>query len=424
MAGMAGKLDQLRSAALPALLMVSAVNLLNYFDRSIFNLLLEPIRKEFSLSNTELGLLAGAFALLFATMSLPLAWASDRLRRLTVLGISLALWSVATAACGGARGFVQLFIARIAVGVGEAGCLPAGTSLIADHYPPRLRPTAIAVFQGAGLLGSMLGLMVIGVLADHLGWRLALICASLPGLLLVPLAFLLREPPRGRFDAQDVVREPWLKAVGDLLKSPVYLLLLAAITFVSIGFTTIGTWGPTFFVRFYGLSLSSVGLLFGLSFGLAAAAGTFLGGWLTSRLMKKYRGWEFWMPATAYGLAVPLFVAALAAPTATLAFALVGVASFTAFLGYGPTMSLYHVVAPPEVRATAVSGGAFFGGLIGSFVGPVLVGGLTDSLTPAFGVEALRIALGVCMLTFVAPAALYPAAERLLRARRVEAAVT
>ncbi len=115
MAGMAGKLDQLRSAALPALLMVSAVNLLNYFDRSIFNLLLEPIRKEFSLSNTELGLLAGAFALLFATMSLPLAWASDRLRRLTVLGISLALWSVATAACGGARGFVQLFIARIAV---------------------------------------------------------------------------------------------------------------------------------------------------------------------------------------------------------------------------------------------------------------------------------------------------------------------
>ena len=188
---------------------------------------------------------------------------------------------------------------------------------------------------------------------------------------------------------------------------------MAAITWVSLGFTTIGAWGPTYFVRSFHLSLSTVGFLFGLSFGLSAAAGTFIGGYVASRLAARNRRWEFWVPAIAYALAVPLYEAALAAPAPGLAFGLVALASFTAFLGYGPTMSLYHVVAPPAVRATAVSIGACSAGLIGAFGGPVAVGLLTDALTPNLGHYALRGALSVLMLGFLVPAVLYGLAGRM-----------
>ncbi|MDP1632722.1 MAG: MFS transporter [Caulobacter sp.] len=405
--------SRLGRAPTTALVVVSAANLLNYFDRSIFNLVLEPIRQEFELTNTELGFLAGGFALLFSLSSLPMAWLADRWRRLSVVGGSVAVWSLATAATGFATSFGWLFAARVAVGVGEAGCLPAGTSLIGDHYPPTKRAGAMAIFQGSGLLGSMLGLMIVGVLADRLGWRLALITASLVGLLLAPVVLFLREPPRGRFDSAQSATQSWPNALGVLLRSPVYLLLVAAITWVSLGFTSIGAWGPSFFVRSFDLSLSTVGLLFGLSFGLSAAAGTFIGGYATSRLTARNRRWEFWVPAGAYALAVPLYEAALHVPTATGAFSLVALASFTAFLGYGPTMSLYHVVAPPAVRATAVAIGACTAGLIGAFGGPVAVGLLTDALTPTLGADALRGALSVLMLGFLVPAALYALAGRM-----------
>ncbi|MFZ4604934.1 MAG: spinster family MFS transporter [Caulobacter sp.] len=405
--------SRLGRAPTTALVVVSVANLLNYFDRSIFNLVLEPIRQEFELTNTELGFLAGGFALLFSLSSLPMAWLADRWRRLSVVGGSVVVWSLATAATGLATSFAWLFAARVAVGVGEAGCLPAGTSLIGDHYPPAKRAGAMAIYQGSGLLGSMLGLMIVGVLADRLGWRLALITASLAGLLLAPVVLLLREPPRGRFDPVQATEQSWFTALGVLLRSPVYLLLVVAITWVSLGFTSIGAWGPSFFVRSFDLSLSTVGLLFGLSFGLSAAAGTFIGGYATSRLAVRNRRWEFWVPAGAYGLAVPLYEAALHVPTAAAAFSLVALASFTAFLGYGPTMSLYHVVAPPAVRATAVAIGACTAGLIGAFGGPVAVGLLTDALTPSLGPDALRGALSVLMLGFLVPAALYALSGRM-----------
>ncbi len=270
----------------------------------------------------------------------------------------------------------------------------------------------MAVYQGAGLVGSMLGLMIVGVLADKVGWRRALIYASLPGMVLAILALILREPPRGGFDHAPTRGQAWLPAVGILLRSPTYLMLVAAITCVSLGFTTLGAWGPSFFVRSFGLSLSAVGLYFGLAFGFSAAVGTFLGGYLTSRLVARDRRWEFWSPALAYGLATPLYEMALRAPSAGAGFLLFGLASFVAFLGYGPTMSLYHVVAPPQVRATAVAVGACSAGIVGSFGGPVAVGALTDHLTPALGRHALQGALSVMFLVFLAPAALYALAGR------------
>lgn len=410
----ANQIKRARRAALSGLVFVSLANFFNYFDRSIFNLMLVPIRKEFALDNTQIGLLSGAFALLFALMSLPLAWAADKTRRLTVMGGAIAIWSLATAASGLATGFTQLFAARIVVGAGEAGCLPAGTSLIADHYPPARRPGAMAVYQGSGLLGAMLGLMIVGVLADHVGWRLSLIYASLPGLLLAPVAWLLREPQRGRFDSAERNEQSWGSALLELSRSRVYLTLLVAITCVSLGFSTLGAWGPSFFVRQHGLSLSTVGVFFGLSFGLSAAAGTFIGGYVTSRLVARNGKWEFWVPAAAYGFAVPLYELAFNAHSADMAFVFTGAASFTAFLGYGPTMSLYHVVAPPAARATAVSVGACVAGIAGAFSGPVAIGVLTDALTPRFGQDALRIALELLVLCFLVPAALYALAGRKL----------
>ena len=412
------KIDRFRSSAFTGLMVVSFANLLNYFDRGIFFLMLEPISKEFSFTDTQLGSLAGAFAVLFAFMSLPLAWAADKTRRLTVIGVCTAIWSLATAATGLANSYWQLFAARIGVGMGEAGCLPAGTSLIGDYYPAERRSRAMSIFQGAGLVGSMLGLMVVGMLADQVGWRMALIYASLPGFLLAPLALWLREPKRGGQDVSGKTELAWLPAVRLLVRSPAYLMLLVAITCLSLGFSTIGSWGPTYFIRAFQLSLTEVGFMFGLAFGMSAAAGTFLGGFVTSKLVARNRNWEFWVPSAACALAVPLFQLALAATTVTLGFVLVGVASFVAFFCYGPIMSVYHIVSPPAARATAVAAGACLAGIIGSFGGPLAVGWLTDAFRPEHGDDALRYALSLVMLVLLVPAALYALAGRFAFAQK------
>lgn len=413
----ASAVERVRRSALTGLLVVSFANLLNYFDRGIFFLMLQPISEEFSFTDTQLGSLAGAFAVLFAFMSLPLAWAADQTRRLTVLGVCTAIWSLATAATGLANSFWQLFAARVGVGMGEAGCLPTGTSLIGDYYPAERRSRAMAVFQGSGLVGSMLGLMVVGMLADQVGWRMALIYASLPGFVLVPIALWLREPRRGGQETSGKVELAWLPAVGVLVRSPAYLMLLGAITCLSLGFSTIGSWGPTYFIRAYGLSLTEVGLLFGMAFGMSAAVGTFLGGFVTSKLVARNRHWEFWVPSAACALSVPLFQIALAATTANMGFLLIGLACFVAFFCYGPIMSIYHIVSPPAARATAVAAGACLAGIIGSFGGPFAVGWLTDFFRPDHGDDALRYALSIVMLVLLVPAGLYAFAGRIAFAR-------
>ncbi|WP_298644335.1 MFS transporter [uncultured Tistrella sp.] len=407
-----------------ALALLGLINLFNYMDRVLFSVLLEPIKAELGFSDARMGLLGGfAFALFYAVFGLAMGRLADRTNRVRVIAVSLALWSLATAACGLARSFIGLFAARMTVGVGEAGCVPSAHSLIGDLFPPERRAWAVSVFTGIGSLGSMIGLVVAAALVAEHGWRMVFFYFGLPGLalaLVIPL--VLREPPRGRFDRGGATRPPALKpALADLLGSAAVIHLLIAIPFyyVTVG---LATWIPAFFQRVHGVGIADFGRSGGLALGLGVLIGTFAGGWLANRLIRRARSWEFRLPALAGLVSAPLFAATFLVGDTGLAYGLLFLAFLVSGLGMGPSMSCMQVVAGPHVRATAIAFMVFATSIISYGGAPALVGLISD-LALAHGLAtdggaSLRLALIVTLLPPLISGLFFQAA--LNRRRRID----
>ena len=266
------------------------VYIFNFLDRQIVNILAEPIRRDLDLSDTQIGLMTGiAFALFYTVLGLPIARYADRpgTDRAKLIAGALAIWSAMTALCGLAQNFGQLLLARIGVGVGEAGCTPAAHSLIADSVPAEKRASALAFYALGIPIGSLLGMLIGGILADTIGWRKAFLFVGAPGLLLaIVVVLFLRDPRRKQVLDAKAPALPVLgmgAAIKSLLLSRTYVLLLAAgsaASFLSYGKST---WTTIFFQRTHGLSTSEVGFWFGIGGGIAGITGTILGGWLADR---------------------------------------------------------------------------------------------------------------------------------------------
>lgn len=377
-----------------AIAILTAVSFFNYMDRMVLAVLLEPIKAELGLTDGQLGLLSGlAFAAFYATLGIPLARLADRSSRVRLLAACLALWSVMTAATGLARTFGQLFLARVGVGVGEAGCVPAAHSLIGDYLPPARRALGISIFQAGGLAGLSAGLVITGLLADHYGWRAALWIVGLMG---TPLAliilFTMKEPPR-RGHVAEAAGEPARVAIGALLRRPALRHLVLALSIGAFGTYGLTQWVPAFFIRIHGLSLTQIGLFSGTASGLGGICGVMLGGWLAMRLIPRDPRWELWLPAIAYGGSAPLYAAVFLAPSPWLAIGIKLFATFLAASGGGVALSAIQSFAEPHRRATAISLTLFLSSLLGLGLGPWLVGEASDALAPAFGKESLRYAL-------------------------------
>lgn len=374
--------------------LLTLVSFFNYMDRMVLAVLLEPIKHELGLSDSQLGLLTGlAFALLYATLGLPLARFADRASRVKLLAVCLGLWTLMTAATGLARTFPQLFLARMGVGVGEAGCVPAAHSLIGDYLPPERRAMGISFFQAGGLAGLSAGLMLTGILADHFGWRIALMVVGLSG---APLALLilatLREPPR-RGHVATATQEPGLVAVAALLKRPALLHLVLALSIGGFGTYGISQWLATFFIRVHGLSLTQIGVWSGVSSGVGGVLGVLAGGVIATRLLARDRRWELWIPAIAYGGSAPLYALVFLSPSPWFA---IGVKFFAALLsasGGGVALSAIQSFAEPNRRATAIALVLFLSALLGLGLGPLAVGMMSDAFAPILGKESLRYAL-------------------------------
>jgi predicted MFS family arabinose efflux permease len=268
-----------------------AIYCLNFLDRQIVNILAEPMKAELGLSDTALGLLAGpAFAVFYAVLGLPIARYADRptTNRVTLISVSLAIWSAMTALCGVAQNFAQLLLARIGVGVGEAGCTPAAHSLITDSVAPDKRSTAIA-FYGMGVpIGSLLGLVIGGIVNDLYGWRAALMLVGIPGIALALIVPLLMKEPRRAGMAEGVSRPsttpmPMGEALKEVFGSRALILLFFAASFTAFLSYGKGLWTLSFFVRSHGLSTTQVGLSMAVVLGLAGVAGTWLGGYVADR---------------------------------------------------------------------------------------------------------------------------------------------
>lgn len=387
------------------------VYVFNFIDRQIVNILAEPIARDLQLSDTQIGLMTGlAFALFYTVLGIPIARFADRqtTSRPRLIAVALALWSGMTALCGLAQNFWQLLLARIGVGVGEAGCTPPAHSLISDMVPPEKRASALAFYSLGIPVGSLLGMVIGGLLADYLGWREAFVVVGLPGVMLALVVWFVLKDPR-RADASAVLRAqsqpaalPLGQAVAEVMRSRAFVLLVcagSAASFLSYGKTT---WTTIFFQRTHELTPGQVGLWFGIIGGVGGILGTWLGGYLADRLGATNRRHVLSAPAIGMALAVPLAIAAYQASSWPVALVLLFIPTVFNSLYYGPCYSAAQGLVPLRARAIAAASLLFFQNLIGLGLGPLFFGMLSDWLQPAYGADSVRYVLyGAAVLGLV-----------------------
>ena len=369
---------------------------LSICDRMILSILFPNIQAEFGLSDTQLGLLGGiTFALFYATMGLPIARLSDQYSRKIIIITSLVIFSLLTVFSGLAAGFISLLLFRIGVGIGEAGVNPASHSIIADYFPPQRRGFAMAILMLGGSFGMMLGFVGGGFIAEAYGWRIALVSVGVPGVLLaVFMAKLLKEPVRGTFETETPPPPPPILATAAAMwANPAMRHLIAASIIAGMVSYGLTQWLPTFFMRSYDLSQSETGMLIAGVFGILGAIGALVAGKWFDRL--SIRGFQYglWMIAIVPFFSMPFFVLGLLADNLTTAMLLFIVPGFCANFFLGPTLAMVQTLSPVHVRAVTAAIKMLFLNLIGLGLGPLLVGVLSDVLSPSYGEQALAVAL-------------------------------
>jgi MFS transporter, Spinster family, sphingosine-1-phosphate transporter len=398
-----------------ALLLV--VYVFNFLDRMLLSILAAPIQADLGLSDGQLGLLGGlAFAALYSTLAVPFAALADRTGRVRVIAWSLAVWSAFTALCGLAGSFWQLFIARLGVGVGEAGGVAPSHAVIGEWFAPERRARALAVYSLGIPLGSAFGLLAGGWIAQTIDWRVAFIAIGLAGVLFAPLvARLVKDRPEGAVKAQAVQTPKLAETFAPLARKPAFWLLsFGAAAGSSIGYG-ISFWLPSFVQRSLGLGLFETALFVAGTLLLGGVAGMLFGGAMADRLGARDRAWYAWLPALAYGLSAPLWAAGVASEQVALAFLLLLIPQALGYVWLGPVLTAVQNLVEPSARATASALFLLINNLIGLAAGIYGLGALSDALAPAYGADSLRLSILWALLLYLLAAALMVAAGRALR---------
>ncbi len=379
-----------------ALTLLMLAYTLSMCDRMILSILFPDIKAELGLSDTQLGLLGGiSFALFYATMGLPIARLSDQYSRKRIIIVSLVIFSLMTAFSGMAAGFITLLLFRIGVGIGEAGVNPASHSIIADYFPPQRRAFAMAILMLGGSLGMMLGFVGGGFIAEAYSWRIAMVSVGVPGLLLaVVIARSLREPARGTYETETPPPPPpILTTAATMWANPAMRHLMAGSVVAGLAGYGFTQWLPTFFIRAHDLSQSQTGMVMAGVFGILGAIGALVAGKLFDRL--SIRGFEHGMRMLALVpfVTIPFFIMGLLADNLTTAMLLFIIPGFAANYVIGPTIAMIQTLSPVHMRAVSSAIKMLCLNLIGLGLGPLLVGLLSDLLTPHYGEDALSVAL-------------------------------
>jgi MFS family permease len=396
------------------------VYVFNFLDRQIVTILAEPIKRDLGIADWQLGLMTGtAFAVFYCTLGIPIAQLAERRNRPWIIGLSLAAWSGFTALCGMAQNFWQLVLARVGVGIGEAGCSPPAHSLIADYVPKEQRASALAFYLMGNPIGALLGVVIGGLVADALGWRTAFLLVGFPGVALAVLVVLTLIEPRMRV-AATVVREATQRATPDssltTFRDVLHVLrgkrtfwymafAVSIVAFIGYGHAP---FGASFLLRVHGEEvgrlaaqfglgpLGFVGVSLGLILGVAAAIGVYLGGVIGDRYgdrdMRAYMG----IPGIAVLVSVPIYTVAILLPEFIWIIPLLAVNSVLVSLWQGPVYATVQNITPVHMRATAASIFLLIANLIGLGLGPLAVGIVSDVLAGPFGMgsaEGVRWAL-------------------------------
>lgn len=398
------------------LAMLLLVYTFNFLDRQILSILAVPVKAELGLSDGQLGALGGvAFALLYSTLAVPLAMIADRTSRTWVITISLAIWSGFTVLCGTAGNFVQMFLFRLGVGVGEAGGVAPSYAVIADYFPSGERARALAIYSLGIPLGSAAGVMLGGYIAAMIEWRTAFIAVGVAGVIIAPMFRLLVREPAADGGAAGGAKLRMTDAFRILARKRSFWLLSFGASASSMMGYGIAFWIPSLMQRSFGLDLVATSQFYGAILLLGGVAGVVGGGWLGDRLGGRDRAAYAMLPAIAFVIAVPLFAGGLLASTVTAAFLFFLVPQALAYVWLGPVLSSVQHLVPAAMRATASASFLLINNLIGLGLGSFVLGALSDLMTARFGDEALRYAMLAALPLYMLAALLMALAARPLR---------
>lgn len=397
----------------------------NFLDRQILGILAGSIKKDLGLTDSQLGLMGGlAFALFYTGLGIPIAALADRWSRTWIMTGALTLWSGFTAACGLATGFWSLFLCRMGVGVGEAGGVAPAYSLISDYFPKEQRARALAAYSFGIPLGSALGILFGGLIANAIDWRAAFVVVGVAGVLLAPVfRLVVREPPRetpaapvlAPVSAPAAAAAPATGAVRQLIaKRSFWLISLGAAASSVCGYG-VAFWLPSFFERSLGMSLVDRSLFLGAMTLVGGVIGVWAGGVLGDRLGRARPAAYLLIPAVAFLLALPCFVLAIQAKTLWVAFLLFLIPTGLNLVWLGPVITAVQHLAPAAHRSTASACFLFVNNLIGLGLGTWYFGAVSDALTPRFGDESLRYAIYSGLGFYLVSAALFALGSRGLK---------
>ncbi len=375
------------------------VIMLNFLDRQVISIVAEPIKQEMGLTDKEIGLMTGlSFALFYTTLAIPVAALADRWHRSRIIAIAIGIWSFMTIMCGAANNFLQLFLARVGVGIGESASGPASHSLIADYFPPERRAGAMGVYGAAVPLGAFVALAGGGWIVENFDWRVAFFIAGVPGIIIALIVWWTVREPRGSVSLREAFKpqpdqQTLKQAVVELWSKPIYWHLVVAgvlIQFVSYG---IAAFYGSLYVRVFGIGYGELGLKLGLMVAIAGMSGAWLGGKIGDKLDKHRPATSLLLIAATFIIAVPSTFVAVNVANVNLSISLLGVTTFAATFYYGPNFSLIQTLAGDRTRAMAVAIYLLFAGLIGLGFGPLFVGAVSDYISggdPALQADGIR----------------------------------
>jgi MFS family permease len=380
--------------------LLTIIYALNFLDRTIFNVLIEPIKKEFQLSDTMMGLLAGfGFALFYSLLGIPIARVADRLNRRNIVALAFAFWSAMTALCGMASSVTALAFARIGVGIGESAGSPASQSIVADLFAKNERPRALGVYAIGTYLGVFLGYFVGGYVI----------------LLAAILWLTISEPKRGAMQ-EAFVPEPLAPTLRFLVSQRSFIIMLIGFCLTTYTNYATAAWIPPFLARVHHLSSAEIGTYAGTFKGLAGMAGTLLGGFVVANISRRDDRWKLWAPAITSGLAGPVFALCMLTQDFAMMVAMLALTSFLVGFHLGPIFAIAQTVAKPSMRALASAVIALTATCFGQGVGPLAVGVVNDALKGSFGADAVRYSLLSAAITTTLGALLFIWAARTIRA--------
>jgi len=399
------------------------VNLLGMMDRSVLAVLVEPIKRDLSLSDSQMGLLGFAFAAFYAVFGLLIGRLTDTSSRAKMLSIAVGLFSIATALSGVAQNFLQLFLSRVGAGIGDAGAVPTKYSMIGDYFPPERRASAMALMQAGLGVGPALGLVVGGLLAQEIGWRMTLVVFGAPGVLVaLCIALTIREPERGLFERQPrVAAAPSVKeTLGALARNRTFGFIVLAYSATTFAIYGIGYWMPTFMVRSFGVSLAEVGLLYGATVGGSMVLGLIVGAFLSPLLLKHERRWEMWVPALVNVAVALTYAIVFTATTFNAALISVAVTTFLLGLTVGPASAAIQSTVGARMRGVAVAITMLLSALLGQGLGPWAVGVGSDMFAASHGDGSLAFVLLFTPVVLVIGGCLYFLGARSFHTDRVD----